>query len=419
MLADALARAISVSSMAATAVRGAGLARGCSPVGAQPAGVRLPLGRKCQGHGRSGGAGQQSAPELFPRSGTIRKERKNPSDPISEKAPGTTVPAMGAQATDPARAGAATGVGDLPEPVFLPTHPPAQEGPLRHTFPMLLGLEGALRNQRFALQKRIVTIGRDMSADIIVRDSEASKRHAHVIFSNIDRIDERPQCRLYDAGITSGTFVNGNRVEQGGTLLQEKDRIQVGRTVMGFFLEEADGEVERRLEEIATRDTVSGLLNFATFRTMLEREMARAKRHKRDLSMALIDIDGFRTINDRYERSGGDAVLHQLGDFLTSYCRINDIAARYEQDSILLLLVETDHVGAHVLADRLCEAVSGVDFRHGNISIHITVSMGVVEWQWSLVAVEDFIGATEMALRKAQARGPGHAAFDIETEPTP
>jgi diguanylate cyclase (GGDEF)-like protein len=345
------------------------------------------------------------------------KVRENPSDANPEKAPDAAAPAARGPAMDPARASTATG-GDLPELVFLPAHPAVREAPQRHTSPILLGLEGSLRNQRFALRKRIVTIGRDMSADIIVRDHEVSKRHAHVIFSNIERIDERPQCRLYDAGITSGTFVNGNRVGQGGVLLQEKDRIHIGRTVMSFFLEEAEGEVARRLEEIATRDLVSGLLNFATFRSMLEREMARAKRHKRPLSMALIDVDGFRTINDRYERAGGDAVLHQLGSFLTSFCRINDIAARYAQDSILLLLAETDRVGAQVLAERLCELVSGMDFRHGSISIRITVSLGVAEWQWSLVNAEDFVSAAETALRKAQARGPGHVALDTEAEST-
>ncbi len=60
-------------------------------------------------------------------------------------------------------------------------------------YPVLLGVEGPLANQRFALDKKIITLGRDMVADILLKDNKTSRRHAHVIYGNILQLDQPPE----------------------------------------------------------------------------------------------------------------------------------------------------------------------------------------------------------------------------------
>jgi pSer/pThr/pTyr-binding forkhead associated (FHA) protein len=118
---------------------------------------------------------------------------------------------------------------------------------------VLIVLEGKQQNLRITLNQEEMVLGRDMSSDIIVEDGLASRRHARLVYANIDRDQEIPDCRLFDEKSTNGTFVNEERVEPDGAWLSDRDRIRIGRTVFGFFIRD---EEEIRLDlKLAPRGT--------------------------------------------------------------------------------------------------------------------------------------------------------------------
>ena len=122
-------------------------------------------------------------------------------------------------------------------------------GPRR--YPVLIVLEGKQQNLRITLDKEEMVLGRDLNLDITVEDGLASRRHARLVYANIDRDQEIPDCRIFDEKSTNGTFVNEERVDPEGAWLSDRDRIRIGHTIFGFFIRD---EEEIRLDlELAPR----------------------------------------------------------------------------------------------------------------------------------------------------------------------
>ncbi|HPS02924.1 MAG TPA: GGDEF domain-containing protein [Candidatus Sumerlaeota bacterium] len=288
----------------------------------------------------------------------------------------------------------------------------AGEGTRGRFHGILMGLQGPLRRQRFNLDKKIVTIGRDMNADILINDSKTARRHASVIYTNFERKDEMPQMRLYDCGITSGTFVNGQQVPNEGSLLHDKDRVQIGKSVFAFFLlDSEESTLDRKLEEMATRDTLTGLLNRRLFRETVDREIARAARHDRPLSLLLVDIDADSVLLANAQgRDIQEEVLRQLGEFLENFLRPADEASRNEDDTISVLLPETDGAGAEATALRVCLNLEKHAFRFGNDSFSLKLNIGVTVWDRS-VDLDTFLSQAEVALKRARQNAPNGIAI--------
>jgi len=227
-----------------------------------------------------------------------------------------------------------------------------------------------------------------------------------------------PQMRLYDCGITSGTFVNGQQVPNEGALLRDKDRVQIGKSVFAFFLlDSEESTLDRKLEEMATRDTVTGLLNRRLFRETLDREIGRAARHERPLSLLLVDIDAASMLQANVlVRDIKEEVLRQLGEFMENFLRPADEASRNEDDTIYVLLPETDRSGAEATALRICLNLEKYSFHFGSDSFRLKLNIGVTTWDRSL-DLDTFMSHAETALRRARQSAPnGISIFGVEDE---
>jgi diguanylate cyclase (GGDEF)-like protein len=110
------------------------------------------------------------------------------------------------------------------------------------------------------------------------------------------------------------------------------------------------------LETLARTDELTGLPNRRYLVEELERQVAGARRHRRPLAALLVDLDGFKAINDARGHAAGDALLREVAMFLRRRCRANDFVARLGGDEFIVLLTETAEREAEAIAGALADA---------------------------------------------------------------
>lgn len=141
-------------------------------------------------------------------------------------------------------------------------------------------------------------------------------------------------------------------------------------------MEEALRAANRRLAEQASRDPLTQLYNRGYFREVLVRESARAARYKDALAVLMIDLDGFKRINDELDHATGDQVLQEVGRALREGLRDGDVLARYGGDEFCVLLPSTGREGARAVAERLRSHVATRGFGpDGSLRMRITVGL--------------------------------------------
>lgn len=175
-----------------------------------------------------------------------------------------------------------------------------------------------------------------------------------------------------------------------------------------------DGMIERdrlqaELERMARVDPLTGALNRRAFRETLEREAARARRHGRPLSLAMIDIDHFKRVNDTMGHATGDRFLVALAEAVTSVLRAEDLFGRYGGEEFIVAFAETDLAGAIQAAERLRLAIAAIRLEHEGEEHSITVSIGVASFGdlrgESGETVDSVINTADQALYHAKAAG--------------
>ncbi len=172
---------------------------------------------------------------------------------------------------------------------------------------------------------------------------------------------------------------------------------------------ELEAEEQRQREEADKRaitDPLTGLNNRHYLAEMLEKECRRAKRYGSPLSCLMVDLDGFKEINDKYGHLEGDSVLRQVAIAVANSVREIDIAARYGGDEFCILAPETGLDGAMQLGERLRFAIASMELVAGHHHITMTASVGV----FSPATMNQFRPTTliehaDNALRKAKGTG--------------
>ncbi|MDY7027242.1 MAG: histidine kinase N-terminal 7TM domain-containing protein, partial [Spirochaetota bacterium] len=119
----------------------------------------------------------------------------------------------------------------------------------------------------------------------------------------------------------------------------------------------AQVELLKKMQKLATTDSLTGILNRRSFFEQAHTEIDRAKRYRRPVSFILLDIDHFKRINDSYGHAAGDAVLTELSRRITSAIRKEDIFGRYGGEEFSLCLPETNQATAYIFAERLRKIV--------------------------------------------------------------
>jgi diguanylate cyclase (GGDEF)-like protein/PAS domain S-box-containing protein len=160
---------------------------------------------------------------------------------------------------------------------------------------------------------------------------------------------------------------------------------------------------EDRLAAMAATDELTGLLNRRSFHVHLGGEMARARRHDRPLSLAVLDLDGFKAVNTAGGHQVGDRVLAEAAGRLGAMVRSGEHMARIGGDEFGWILPEADAAGAVAAVVRAREAIASEPFRDAG---HLNLSAGICEATDEIDAAELFRRA-DRALYAAKTSGGG------------
>jgi len=161
-----------------------------------------------------------------------------------------------------------------------------------------------------------------------------------------------------------------------------------------------------QVEARATHDRLTGVANRETLLTTLVSEIERATRHHKSLSLAFIDIDRFKPINDTYGHNSGDAVLRQIAALISDNVRASDLFGRYGGEEFMLILPETTADEAVVLAEKLRSLVMQFPLViAGGQLLQITISIGVAGDVGSQLQVDRLVDQADAAMYAAKSMG--------------
>jgi diguanylate cyclase (GGDEF)-like protein len=161
----------------------------------------------------------------------------------------------------------------------------------------------------------------------------------------------------------------------------------------------------QEVERLSSIDPLTGLYNRRHFNAAAQVEFARAIRFGLKLAAMMMDIDHFKSVNDRFGHATGDAVLIGVARVCLAAIRLPDLHARYGGEEFCFLLPETDLAGAVTLAERLRAEVAGLRFEANDEGFGVTASVGVAEWQADTDSVEALLVRSDHALYQAKQSG--------------
>ncbi|MCB9652893.1 MAG: sensor domain-containing diguanylate cyclase [Deltaproteobacteria bacterium] len=161
-----------------------------------------------------------------------------------------------------------------------------------------------------------------------------------------------------------------------------------------------------RIRELTIRDDLTTLYNARHLRETLSAELTRAARFQRPVSIIFLDLDFFKVINDTNGHLVGSALLAEFGQFVARHIRKIDMGFRYGGDEFAVVLVETPHEGALVMASRFRELLRQQRFltRQG-LSLQLTASIGVATYPDDGSSTTDILSAADRAMYRAKEGG--------------
>jgi diguanylate cyclase (GGDEF)-like protein len=290
---------------------------------------------------------------------------------------------------------------------------------------MLRGSHGVDEEVAAAYQRKPFKLSDGIIQEVAANAPECSSRSGSVGDPDRERLGMLPGARCQCVvPIAMGKQVLGfiGLATNGASCHMTED----ARRLLGALASQAAIAIQQiRLNEqtkvLAITDGLTGLYNHRFFRQRLDAEIDRAHRFGHQLSLLVLDIDGFKDFNDRFGHLGGDALLEELGTVLLRNTRRVDTAARYGGDEFAVILVETDPQEALAYGERLRLAIDELVPRHAGPHAAdqrapreegpaVTVSVGSATYPDNAGGPEELIAAADAAMYRAKSDGRNRVA---------
>lgn len=259
---------------------------------------------------------------------------------------------------------------------------------------------GSTMGKRYVLSRTLpMIIGRGADCTIRVEETSVSRKHVKIE-------PTKDGYRVEDLGSLNGTFINDIQIKS--QILADGDYLRAGNYIYRFL---AGGNVEAEYhEEIYRLAIIDGLTEIPNKRYLVEflgRELVRATRHQRPLSLVIFDLDRFKSINDQYGHLCGDYVLRELSHRLREVVRSDELLARYGGEEFVIVLPESTLEMATQAADRIRRIVQEHVFTfEGKERIPVTISAGVASRENDKeMTVEELIDSADKKLLQAKEGG--------------
>jgi two-component system, cell cycle response regulator len=266
----------------------------------------------------------------------------------------------------------------------------------------LVVIYGLDLGKKYNVDRPSIVLGRSSKADIQVDQESVSRNHCKLINTG-------KSIMLRDLGSTNGTYVNDELVDE--YVLRDGDFIKVGRCIFKFLSgDNIENAYHEEIYRLTTIDGLTQIYNKRYFIETLEREIGRAHRYRRDLSLIMFDIDHFKKINDSYGHLAGDHVLKQLASVIRSRIRREDILSRYGGEEFAIILPEIDSYNALQFAEKIRSLVEMASFKFEDADIPVTISIGVASLQPELQEPHEFIRVADEQMYRAKERGRNRVA---------
>ena len=160
-------------------------------------------------------------------------------------------------------------------------------------------------------------------------------------------------------------------------------------------------------KDMAFKDGLTTLYNHRYFQDLMDRELSRAIRYKKPLTLMILDLDHLKKINDKHGHPVGDIVLEEVSKAIKNTIRDCDVAARYSGEKFAIVLPETDLKGAVIGAERLRKAVEQLEIDTKCCRIDVTASVGVTCYHPTIDQIEksEFLSEADNALYHSKNKG--------------
>ena len=242
------------------------------------------------------------------------------------------------------------------------------------------------------------TIGRAPESNVCIRDQSVSQHHARIVMTPAGEVS------IEDLSSTNGTYVNREKVVRHA--LCDGDEIHIGphHALKFCYRVNAAREVPDG-EAGGARDALTGVYDRQYVLMRIDENFIRTKMKHGDLALLMFDVDGFEEIKETHGFGAGDMVLREVAKAVGSVLRREDVFARYDNHTFVVLLRNLTEAEVVVLAQRIGRVVKFHPFLCEGRKIRVTVSLGIGSLMRNMKNAMDLIGEAQAFLDKARRAG--------------
>jgi diguanylate cyclase (GGDEF)-like protein len=173
---------------------------------------------------------------------------------------------------------------------------------------------------------------------------------------------------------------------------------------------------KKKITLLSQTDDLTGLLNMRTFNLILDKEIARATRHRQPFTVVMIDVDRLKSVNDQYGHPTGSRLVTVIASSIRDCVRNSDVLARYGGDEFVILMTQTSIESSRIVAERIRTAIRNTSFDTHGSRVTATVSLGIASFPDNVEKAADVLEKADIALYRSKQDGRNRVSYYDEEQ---